>query len=62
MRILRAAVELLEEKPLGADVPVRQIAERAGARVVHERRRGYGSAYLARPKKRIQAGPVEGMR
>lgn len=30
LRILRAAVELLEEKPLGADVPVRQIAERAG--------------------------------
>ncbi|WP_063916496.1 TetR/AcrR family transcriptional regulator [Nocardia jinanensis] len=30
LRILRAAVELLEEKPPGADVPVRQIAERAG--------------------------------
>ncbi|MFI5720152.1 TetR/AcrR family transcriptional regulator [Nocardia sp. NPDC051750] len=28
--ILRAAVELLEEKPLGADIPVVQIAKRAG--------------------------------
>ncbi|WP_328387597.1 TetR/AcrR family transcriptional regulator [Nocardia sp. NBC_00416] len=30
LRILRAAVELLEEKPLGADVPVLEIAKRAG--------------------------------
>ncbi|WP_327150020.1 TetR/AcrR family transcriptional regulator [Nocardia sp. NBC_01329] len=30
LHILRAAVELLEENPLGADLPVRQIAERAG--------------------------------
>jgi Glycosyl transferase family 2 len=53
---VRAAREALEKGGLSGEVVVAdngsedgssELAERAGARVVHEQRRGYGSAYLA---------------
>ncbi len=53
---VRAAREALEKAGLSGEVVVAdngsedgssELAERAGARVVHEQRRGYGSAYLA---------------
>jgi hypothetical protein len=53
---VRAAREALEKGGLSGEVVVAdngsedgssELAERAGARVVHEHRRGYGSAYLA---------------
>jgi glycosyltransferase involved in cell wall biosynthesis len=53
---VRAARRVLEESALPGEVVVAdngsedgsgELAERAGARVVHEPRRGYGSAYLA---------------
>jgi glycosyltransferase involved in cell wall biosynthesis len=55
-RCVTAAREVLEEHGIPGEVIVvdngsedssAELAERAGARVVHESRRGYGSAYLA---------------
>jgi glycosyltransferase involved in cell wall biosynthesis len=55
-RCIRSALEVLDENGLNGEVVVAdngstdgsaQLAERAGAVVTHEPRRGYGSAYLA---------------
>src|SRR5919201_5096321 len=55
-RCVGAALEVLEERGIpgegivvdnGSDDGSAELAERAGARVVREPRRGYGSAYLA---------------
>ena len=55
-RCVRSALQVLEENAISGEVVVAdngstdgspELAERAGARVVHESRRGYGSAYLA---------------
>jgi Glycosyl transferase family 2 len=55
-RCVRSALAVLEEAQIPGEVIVAdngstdgspELAERAGARVVHESRRGYGSAYLA---------------
>src|SRR3954464_11615032 len=55
-RAVNAALEALENAGIRGEVIVAdngstdgsaELAERAGARVVHEPRRGYGSAYLA---------------
>src|SRR4051795_6544615 len=55
-RCVRLALEVMEEAGINGEVVVAdnasedrsaELASAAGARVVHERRRGYGSAYLA---------------
>src|SRR4051812_34507357 len=54
--VVRKAIETMEQEGIRGEVIVAdngstdgspELARRAGARVIHENRRGYGSAYLA---------------